>query len=332
MTNVGIDLNALNNRLSFTLDAFHSKTTDILFTPSIYLTVGNKTAPRQNIAKMVKKGVELTAGWQDKIGEVSYSINANFSYTPNEVTLYKGQFEAGYNEDGEWESNIGDVASSSSAVDPIVEGHSKQEFYLKSPYTGSGKGYEADGIHGGPVDGMIRTEQDMVWVQAMIDAGYTFMPNQSVAQDRIWYGDYIFADANGDGIKNYYMNNVDDQDAAIKAFIDALDKAYNSDAEPDEMYQLGLQLGTTLARQKAEGLMGNEDLKFDYDLAMQGMKQGIEGVTDSTAWSPADAQNYIQETMMQLQAEKAAKLAAEREAQEAAEKAAVEEDTVTVDE
>ena len=200
MANVGIDLNALNNRLSFTLDAFHSKTTDILFTPSIYLTVGNKGAPRQNIAKMVKKGVELTAGWQDKIGEVSYSINANFSYTPNEVTLYKGKFEAGYNEDGEWESNIGDVASSSSAVNPIVEGHSKQEFYLKSPYTGSGKGYEADGIHGGPVDGMIRTEQDMAWVQAMIDAGYTFMPNQSVAQDRIWYGDYVFADANGDGI------------------------------------------------------------------------------------------------------------------------------------
>ena len=143
---------------------------------------------------------------------------------------------------------------------------------------------------------------------------------------------YALGYANGDGIKNYYMNNVDDQDAAIKAFIDALDKAYNSDAEPDEMYQLGLQLGTTLARQKAEGLMGNEDLKFDYDLAMQGMKQGIEGVTDSTAWSPSDAQNYIQETMMQLQAEKAAKLAAEREAQEAAEKAAVEEDTVTVDE
>lgn len=34
----------------------------------------------------------------------------------------------------------------------------------------------------------------------MIDAGYTFMPNQTVAQDRIWYGDYVFADANGDGI------------------------------------------------------------------------------------------------------------------------------------
>ena len=146
---------------------------------------------------------------------------------------------------------------------------------------------------------------------------------------------YALGYANGDGIKNYYMNNVDDQDAAIKAFIDALDKAYNSDAEPDEMYQLGLQLGTTLARQKAEGLMGNEDLKFDYDLAMQGMKQGIEGAADSTAWTPAEAQQYIQETMMQLQAEKAAKQAAEqaaKDAAEAAQKPAVEEDTVAVEE
>ena len=200
MTNVGIDLNALNNRLSFTMDAFLSKTTDILYTPSIYLTVGNKSAPRQNIAEMKKKGVEFTVGWQDRIGEVSYSVNANFSYTPNEVTLYKGRLVSGYDENGEWQTNIGDVASSSSAVNPIIEGHIKNEYYLKRTYQGTGRGFEADGINGGPVDGMIRTEQDMAWLQAMIDAGYTFMPNQTVAQDRIWYGDYVFADANGDGI------------------------------------------------------------------------------------------------------------------------------------
>ena len=45
MVNVGVDLNVLNNRLSFTADVFHKKTTGILFTPSIYLTAGNKTAP-----------------------------------------------------------------------------------------------------------------------------------------------------------------------------------------------------------------------------------------------------------------------------------------------
>ena len=200
MMNFGIDLNALNNRLSFTLDAFRSNTTGILYRPSIYMTVGNKTAPRQNLAEMVKKGVELTLGWQDKVGEVSYSVTGNFSYTPNKVTKYKGKYSAGYNDAGEWSSNLGEVASSTSAVNPVIEGNIKGEYYLKNPYKGTGKGFAADGINGGPVDGMIRTESDMEWVQAMIAEGYSFLPNKTVGKDKIWYGDYVYADANGDGI------------------------------------------------------------------------------------------------------------------------------------
>ena len=42
MANVGVDFNAFRNRLSFTMDAFYGKTTGILYTPSIYLTVGSK--------------------------------------------------------------------------------------------------------------------------------------------------------------------------------------------------------------------------------------------------------------------------------------------------
>ena len=200
MMNFGIDLNALNNRLSFTFDAFRSNTTGILNRPSIYMTVGNKTAPRQNLAEMVKKGVELTLGWQDKVGEVSYSVTGNFSYTPNKVTKYKGKYSAGYNDAGEWSSNLGEVASSTSAVNPVIEGNIKGEYYLKNPYKGTGKGFAADGINGGPVDGMIRTESDMEWVQAMIAEGYSFLPNKTVGKDKIWYGDYVYADANGDGI------------------------------------------------------------------------------------------------------------------------------------
>ena len=200
MMNFGIDLNALNNRLSFTFDAFRSNTTGILYRPSIYMTVGNKTAPRQNLSEMVKKGVELTLGWQDKVGEVSYSVTGNFSYTPNKVTKYKGKYSAGYNDAGEWSSNLGEVASSTSAVNPVIEGNIKGEYYLKNPYKGTGKGFAADGINGGPVDGMIRTESDMEWVQAMIAEGYSFLPNKTVGKDKIWYGDYVYADANGDGI------------------------------------------------------------------------------------------------------------------------------------
>lgn len=200
MTNVGIDLNALNNRLSFTMDAFVKNTTGILFTPSIYLTAGNKGAPRKNIAEMSTKGVELSLGWKDQIEEVSYSVSGNFSYTPNKIKKYKGELVAGYDENGEWKSNIGDVASSTSAVNPVIEDRIMKEYYVRNPYKGSGKGYATDGVNGGPTDGMIRTESDMEWLKAMIDAGHTFMPNKTVAKDKIWYGDYIYADANGDGI------------------------------------------------------------------------------------------------------------------------------------
>ena len=200
MANFGIDLNALDNRLSFTTDLFYGKTTGILYTPSIYLTAGSKTAPRRNIAEMTKSGIELTLGWQDRIGDFSYSVSGNFSYTPNKVTKYKGELVTGYDENGEWSTNIGDVASSSSSVSPIIEGHMYGEYYMKTPYKGTGKGYDVDGVNGGPVDGMIRTETDMEWLEAMIDAGYTFQPNQTVGKDAIWYGDYVYADLNEDGI------------------------------------------------------------------------------------------------------------------------------------
>lgn len=204
MTNLGIDINAFQNRLTFTFDAFYRKTTGILFTPSIPLTVGDKTAPRQNIAEMITKGVELTLGWQDKIGDFAYSVSGNFSYTPNKVTNYKGNLEKTWSEDVNgnkyWTySNLGDVSSSSSAVNPIIQGHLKNEYLLINPYKGTGKGYEVDGIHGGPQDGMIRTEQDMAWVKAMLENGYKMRPNSKVAKDGLWYGDYVYADENGDG-------------------------------------------------------------------------------------------------------------------------------------
>ena len=67
-------------------------------------------------------------------------------------------------------------------------------------YRGSGEGYTggAVDIHAGPKDGMIRTKEDMVWVQAMIDSGYSFGGMKTVAKDQLWYGDILYADSNGD--------------------------------------------------------------------------------------------------------------------------------------
>ena len=53
---------------------------------------------------------------------------------------------------------------------------------------------------------MIRTEQDMQWLKAMQDQGYVFYPNQKIGKANLWYGDYIYADINGDGL---YGNDYD---------------------------------------------------------------------------------------------------------------------------
>ncbi|MCQ4978497.1 hypothetical protein NE583_11055, partial [Veillonella parvula] len=75
----------------------------------------------------------------------------------------------------EYSTNIGDVSTGSTTR--VIEGRQINEFYLPNVYNGNGLYFNADGtvnINGGPKDGMIRTENDMQWLQAMQAAGYTF--------------------------------------------------------------------------------------------------------------------------------------------------------------
>ena len=48
---------------------------------------------------------------------------------------------------------------------------------------------------------------DMEWLQAMIDAGYQFSPGNEIGKNNIWYGDYIYADSNGDMIYGNAYDN-----------------------------------------------------------------------------------------------------------------------------
>lgn len=203
-TNLGFDFAFLKNRLSAEFDFYHKKTTGILYRPNIYITMGGLTAPRLNIAEVTNKGFETTLGWRDRIGKVNYSVSANFAYNHNEVSKYKGTLKQGWDTDDNgkkiWVSNLGDVSTGSNAR--VLEGKMMNEYYMKSPYKGNQSYFNADGsvnIHGGPKDGIIRTEKDMEWVKAMMAAGNEFWPNKTVGKNKIWYGDMIYADANGDG-------------------------------------------------------------------------------------------------------------------------------------
>ncbi|MBR2497246.1 MAG: TonB-dependent receptor [Parabacteroides sp.] len=211
VTNVGVDYGFLNNRLIGTIDVYNKLTSGILYRPDMFMVMGSADAPRQNIAEVTNRGVEFEIGWRDRIGkDFSYNVKANFAYNKNYVSKYKGELERGWNEDHtEYTSNIGDVSTGSSTR--VLEGHIINEYYMIDPYKGNGSYFNADGsvnINGGPKDGMIRTEQDMQWLQAMQAAGYSFQPYNNIAQNGLWYGEYIYADANGDGV---YGNTHDAQ-------------------------------------------------------------------------------------------------------------------------
>ena len=112
---------------------------------------------------------------------------------------------------------------------------------------------------------------------------------------------YTLGLANGDGIKNYYLQN-DSTDKPIIALMKALDKAYKQGGDKDEMYKLGLEIGNSFKQQKAKGLMGDSTLAFNEKLVKQGMINALNGLNEGM--NAQDAQAYIQKVMSELQAKK----------------------------
>jgi hypothetical protein len=211
VTDIGLEGALFNGRMNVEVDLYHKLTDGILTTPPIFLTSGTKAAPTQNTASVLNKGIELTLGWREKIGQVDFSVNGNVAYNINRVTNYRGALSEGYTTDAAgnkvYSSNIGQVSSGGDTR--VLEGHTINEYYLLDVYRGDGSHSNSDGtvnINGGPTDGMIRTPEDLAWVQAMIVKGYRFQPVGTVGKGQLYYGDLIYADLNGDGI---YGNNFD---------------------------------------------------------------------------------------------------------------------------
>jgi TonB-linked SusC/RagA family outer membrane protein len=210
-SNIGLEATTFKGHLNVELDIYRKFTDGILTTPTIFLSAGTKSAPTQNTASVLNKGIELSLGWKDKVGQVDFAVNGNIAYNLNKVTGFKGALSEGWTTDAAgnkvYSSNIGQVSSGGDTR--ILEGYGINQYYLLDVYKGDGSPTNSDGtvnINGGPKDGMIRTPEDMAWVQAMIAKGYKFQPVGTVGKGQLYYGDLIYADLNGDGI---YGNNFD---------------------------------------------------------------------------------------------------------------------------
>lgn len=82
---LGIDMRFLNDRLSLSVGHFNKKTNDLLVTINPVPEIGvSETVV--NAGSVLNRGFEFEAAWKDKVGDFTYSVNANFATLHNEVT------------------------------------------------------------------------------------------------------------------------------------------------------------------------------------------------------------------------------------------------------
>lgn len=89
MTNIGLEVQMFRNRLSIVADGWWRKTEDIIRQPVLPSVVGLGSAS-VNMGVVKSKGWELSIGWNDTVGDWSYSVKADLANTSNRVVSLGG--------------------------------------------------------------------------------------------------------------------------------------------------------------------------------------------------------------------------------------------------
>jgi TonB-linked SusC/RagA family outer membrane protein len=101
MTNISLEFALLKNKLSGTVTWFNKNTEDMLIPYALvetygagsgYVPGGVVSVPNQNIGTLNNRGIEVDLTYQNKAGELGYSLGVNASFIKNKVTrLYGNQ-------------------------------------------------------------------------------------------------------------------------------------------------------------------------------------------------------------------------------------------------
>lgn len=88
ITDIGLDGALWNNLLSFEIDAFYKRTSDILMSRirSIPATLG-ASLPAENYAVVDNRGIEISLEHRKNIGDFNYFVRLNGSYAKNKVII-----------------------------------------------------------------------------------------------------------------------------------------------------------------------------------------------------------------------------------------------------
>src|SRR5690606_7486737 len=85
--NLGLDLSTLNDRLNVTAEVYNKHSFDLIYSnfPVPPLTGSYYLTSSMNIGEVENKGWEISANWNDQVGEVSYSIGGMLFDNLNKV-------------------------------------------------------------------------------------------------------------------------------------------------------------------------------------------------------------------------------------------------------
>lgn len=84
--NLGLDFGFLNQKFSGSFDYFTRKTKDILITPTTVGAIGEGAIQTVNGATMDNRGFELSLGYADKKGNLTYSLDGNVARFMDKIT------------------------------------------------------------------------------------------------------------------------------------------------------------------------------------------------------------------------------------------------------
>jgi TonB-linked SusC/RagA family outer membrane protein len=88
-TDIGLEAAFLDNRLTFELDLFQNKTSNILGRRQASIpSYTGLLLPDENIGKMNSQGIEIQAGYRHNFSDLTVRVNGNISYNKNKIVYF----------------------------------------------------------------------------------------------------------------------------------------------------------------------------------------------------------------------------------------------------
>lgn len=88
-TDLGLEAGFLGNKITFEVDLYQSKTSNILGKRQASIPgYTGLILPDENIGKMDSKGIEFQGGYHDNFGQLYFSFDGNVSYNENKIIFF----------------------------------------------------------------------------------------------------------------------------------------------------------------------------------------------------------------------------------------------------